>query len=333
MTRKTIQFLAAVIIGLVLLLLVLRSDDDYETARSGQLLLPDFKAVANNVTEVAVTRRDEGQFLTVHRRDGRWAVSARSGYPADVSQLRQLIIALADAKIVEEKTSNPDFYEKLGVGAPEEGGKGTTVTARVGENSYSVVFGNTAQGDYRYARIVGEATSYLVDQNPDLPQSANDWLDPDIVDIGSGQVRRVVITHNDGETITIEKTAEEQTDFDVLDIPAGRELSYPTIGNGIAGALGNLELEDVRKRIDGDPATTVVFETWDGLTVTANVVSEEDSFWVGFSATTESGESGAGERVTEINDRVSGWQYRLADHKKNLLTRRWDELLEAPDED
>ena len=39
-----------------------------------------------------------------------------------------------------------------------------------------------------------------------------------------------------GETIVIEKSEREQTDFDVSGIPDGRELTYATVGNGIAGA-------------------------------------------------------------------------------------------------
>ena len=37
--------------------------------------------------------------------------------------------------------------------------------------------------------------------------------------------------------------------------------------------------------------------------------------------------------VIDINDRLSGWQYRLPDFKKNLLTRRWDDILKAADDE
>ena len=47
-----------------------------------------------------------------------WTVAERANYPADVSKLRKLLLALSDAKIVEEKTSNPASYAIIGVEDP-----------------------------------------------------------------------------------------------------------------------------------------------------------------------------------------------------------------------
>src|SRR5258708_21640240 len=53
--------------------------------------------------------------VTMHEKDGRWTVAERGDYPADVSKLRKLLLALSDAKIVEEKTSNPANYPVIGL--------------------------------------------------------------------------------------------------------------------------------------------------------------------------------------------------------------------------
>jgi len=235
-------------------------------------------------------------------------------------------MALAEARIVEEKTSSPEHYEKLGVDDPEDGGKGTKIIVDGEGVSYAIILGESAQGNHRYARLAGEETSYLVDRDPNIPAAASDWLLADILDIDSKQVRSVTITHDNGETIAITKETEDQTDFSVLDIPAGRELSYPTVANGIAGALKALKFDDVQKSIDGPFETSAVFETWDGLQVTARVRTDDEDTWVTFSAT------GAPDgTVTDIGEQLDGWQYRLPDYKKNLLTRRWDDILKSSD--
>ena len=51
-------------------------------------------------------------------------MAERADYPADEAKVRKLLIALADAKVVEEKTSNPASYATLGV----EDMKGTGAT-------------------------------------------------------------------------------------------------------------------------------------------------------------------------------------------------------------
>ena len=332
MTRKTIHALIAIIVGLALMLVVLRSGDIDDIAIVGQPLLPDFKGVANEVTEVRVARAAGEDGITIRRDNDGWIVPARDGYAADVGKLRKLIIALADAEILEEKTSNAEQYEKLGVDDPEDGGKGTKIVLSGPDISYSVVLGNTAQGNKRYARLSDDATSYLVDQEIDLPATTGDWLLPDIIDIKANDVRRVSIAHADGETIVIEKNEKEQTDFDVIGIPEGRELSYATVGNGIAGALADLTLDDVRAREEAPPSTTTTIETWDGLKVAAEIVSLDETTWIAFAVEPGSEESAAGGDTAELNERLTGWQYQVADYKKNLLARRWDDILKSADD-
>jgi len=333
MTRKTLHVLVALIVGLVLLLFVMQRGDRNEIVELRHPLLPDFQSVANDATEIRVGQPDRDDDLVIRLKDDKWVVSARDDYAADLGILKQLVIALANARIVEEKTSDPERYGNLGVGDPQDGGRGTMVVISGPEFSYAVILGDSAQHEYRYARIPGEAGSYLIDRSPDVPQAVGDWLMPGIVDIPSIRIRRVVISHADGETITIGKSEQEQTDFDIIGIPEGRELSYATVGNGIAGALGMAELEDVRARIDAPTMTNVVFETWEDLRVSVDVVSDDDSTWVSFAADLASEESDAGKLATEINERVSGWQYQITDYKTNLLTNRWDDILKAPDDE
>jgi hypothetical protein len=328
MNRKAVPVLAALIAGLLLMLLVLRGNDGSDVA-PGQRLLPDFGAVANDTTMVAIQAPDDSDLVSLQRIDGQWVVSTRDNYAADIGKLRQLIIALAEANILEQKTSDPERYERLGVDDPESGGKGTRVTVSGPDFEYAVILGNRTQGKYRYARDAAVAPSYLVDRDPTLPASADDWLLPDLLDIAAKRVKRVSIAHADGESIVISKDTEEQTDFSVLDIPADRELSYATVANGIGGELASLKLEAVRPRIEAPATTTTVFLTWDGLTVTAEIVADGDESWVGFSAAASDEASAATDEIATINQRLAGWQYQLPDYKADLLVQRWADLLKA----
>ena len=347
MTRKNVQVLLAIVVALILTIFAVETTDDPSSISQGQPLLPGFSEQANEAQRVRVLFSDADP-LAIRREAGNWVISARDDYLADLGKLRQFILALAEARVIEEKTSNPDLYEKLGVNDPEDGGSGAKVSVSGEGFSYTVILGDSAQGNHRYVRLADEQSSYLIDKDPDLSQEIGDWLQPDILDIDSKRIRTVSIEHDNGEKITIEKSAEELTDFTALDIPEGRELSYATIGNGIAGALKQLELDDVRKAREGAPVTSAVFETWGGLRIRAAVSTDNDESWVAFAAEETPVESdteppddpGAqalkvdeDESAADINARVSGWQYRLPDHKKNLLVRRWEDILKSTDED
>lgn len=340
MTRRNLRALAAIVVGLLLLLVVL--DQNVDRDHPGSALLPGFAAHANDVTAIQIVTAGDEAPIELSREADRFVVATREGYPADIGKLRELVIALAEAQLVEDKTANPENYGKLGVDDPAEGGSGTKIVLSGPDFSYSVILGNAAQGEYRYARVVNEPRSYLIDQNPAVPADAAEWLAPEILDVGPDRVARVRISHADGESLVIEKSAQDSTDFTVLDVPGGRELSYASVGNGIGAALDGLELSDVRLPQGEGAATTVVFETFEGLTITAQVYADEDRHWVGFRAQPidrpapgiddeASRDNEAVRMADEINDRLSGWQYRIPDFKTNLLMRRWDDILKAPD--
>jgi hypothetical protein len=374
-SRKTLQLLAALVVGLVLLLVVIE-ETDHTGSPQTRRLLPDLETQANSADTVLIETSDAAGNVTLHRTDDHWTVVERDGYPVDIAKLRSLMVALAGASVIEEKTSNPDLYAKLGLDDPADGGDGTKVTVSGDGFSETVILGKSAQRDFRYALVSGQATSYLIDKNPDIPKKIGGWLEPDVVDIPSKRVRRVSITHADGETIVIDKASRDLTDFTVEDVPAGRDLSYASVGNGIAAVLAKLQLEDVRAAVDAPAETTTVFDTWNGLRITAKVTPDGDDAWIAFSAEavpvqntaepapdnggTADGEtdtSGSGDddtaakatggekapdakpaeasppapdvQAAEINKRLGGWQYKVADYKKNLLTRRWKDILKA----
>ena len=279
MTRKTLQLLGAVVVVLAILLLAI-SRTDKNPGATRTVLLPGFMSTANAVDLVRVVQPDSDEVVTIRRSGSDWIVDERAGYRADVGKLRNVINSLASARIVEEKTSNPENYAKLGVDDPSESGSGTRIEISGPDFAHSLIIGNLAQGSYRYVRLSEKAGSYLIDTDPAIPASAVAWVDAELIDVAANDVRSVSIKHQDGETIVIEKTEQEQADFVVRDIPEGRELGYATVGNGIAGALQGLQLTDVRKSAAAPVAVQVEFSTWDGTLIAVDVFEDEDNTWL-----------------------------------------------------
>ncbi|MEM9209115.1 MAG: hypothetical protein AAGA61_07705, partial [Pseudomonadota bacterium] len=155
-----------------------------------------------------------------------------------------------------------------------------------------------------------------IDRNPALPADAAGWLNPQLIDIATDNVREVVIEHADGEEIRVTRPDAETMDFMAADIPEGRELSYPTVANSIGGALNDLVLEDVRAASGGDPVANVRFSTFDDRSIEVAVFMAEDVRWIAL--------DGDG-----IDAPTSGREFRIADFRANQLTRRWDDILQA----
>lgn len=302
---------------------------------AGALLFPDLKSRINDVSQVSISKA--GESLTIRNESGKWVLAERQNYPADTGKLRQLLLALADASRLEQKTSNPDMYARLGVEDPGAESKGQEIRITGPETETALIVGNLAQRKYRYVRIPGQAESWLIDQNPNIPADAGGWLLQPILDIDASRVRSVTITHGDKETIKIEKADSKASNFDVADIPAGRELSYPSIANGIAGVLSKLNLQDVAPAAEADtgvsPARTI-FTTFDGLEVTVDSSLRGDNTWITVSAdqleAADKADSESDE-ASKINARLGGWRYQIQGYKGDQLRRRWQDLLKAKD--
>lgn len=363
MNRSTLRNLGIVLFALVAILIGLELNErGTGTTATGQPLFDDLRARINDIRELEVEAPGSEPVVIRSGEEG-WVVGNRNDYPANVAKVREVLLALADARVLEQKTSNPERYEALGVRDPDvEGASGTRLTASGGGESFAVIIGNTAQGSNRYVRVAGEATSLLIDTNPVLPDDIGGWLDSELIDVDTATVREVAIEHADGETIRIAKDRQEDADFAVADLPDGRELSYPTAANSIGGALNDLGLEDVRPAGAAGAATTTTVETFDGLRVTVSVFDDDDeATWIAIDAAAAeaapvpdeetpddeaAAEDGADDTETEaeaevtpeqraaqINARVAGREFRIPQYKATQLTRRWDDILAAVDAD
>lgn len=349
MNKSTFRNLAIVLFALVAILVGVELSDRGASVSSGDLLFPEFKARINDVDRLVVEAPGE-EAVTISNASGTWGVVNRADYPASVAKIREVLLALADAQILEEKTSDPARYAALGVTAPEMAdSRGTRLTVAGGDVEIGLIVGDMNQGSNRYVLPDDRATSLLIDKDPALPESIGDWLRKDLLDIDATQISVASIRHADDETIEVFKASRDSSNFEVQDLPDGRELSYPTVANGIGSALSDLELEDVRRAEPLDAEAVNNFETFDGLRITVRVFGEGDERWVAISAAAnepadgEQGADAAGEAgedapasdsdpvagAASLNARLEGWQFRVATYKLDQLTRRWVDLLKA----
>jgi len=329
MTSNTLKSLAGLTAILVIAFLIL--DYGGNSSSVSDTLLPDLKSKINDVT-LLVARNGDGS-VNVRKLDDGWVVAERDDYTANIGTLRELLLAIADAKIVERKTGDPEKYRLIGVNDPSDDGSESVAISISGDGfEYTVILGNTAQTSYRYARLGSDAQSVLIDKNPNVPGDASGWLAEELVDLSTERVQQVIISHADGEEIIIKKPSDDAGFFELINIPAGRELSYSTVTNGIGAALADLRLDDVRLAPEqrSTPATTTTFLTFDGLRITATEFRDDEAIWISFVAdSTDVAEADVQAEAEKITQRVSGWQYAIPEYKANLLTRRFEDLLKA----
>jgi hypothetical protein len=336
MDRRTLLILIGVAALLAAIwLLTPKENSPIENA----LLFPGLKDDLNAIESVAITVGGNRRVVTLLRGSQQWAVEEKYGYSADVGKIRQNLIALGNAKIIERKTANPELYERLGLENLEDvGATGTLIeiafTDDSGSEPLGLIVGKTGvRGNTAYVRRPGEEQGLMISADLDLGQEATDWLAPDLIDIASTDIKSITIIHPDGEIVRIEKSAQTDSEFSVLDVPDGRELLYSSIANPVAGLLSKLAMDDV---LPADSIETSVstptftrFETFDGLIVEAATYSIDDGVMVRFSATAN---DSMADRADELNSRLGSWVYSLPSFKSEQLGKRLSDFLKTDGE-
>ncbi len=354
MSSRNLLILAVALVALVALVLVGQRDRS-SSPTNGELLVPTLAAKLNDVDRVTVVKAGGETVATVERRADGWVVPEKSAYTANVGKLRQSLVALSEARILEQKTANPSLYSRLGVeDVASDDAKGVEITLAAGGNEIAkLILGNADGSKLRYVRRAGEMQSYLVDRNPDVPREGAQWLDTGIIDVRSDRMQQITITHPDGEVLTVSKSSREASNFDVAGVPEGRELLYPGVANVIGNSLRELNLEDVEAvataAAPAEEPVAVEFRTFDGLVVRALGIEHDDGKWVTFEASVDTERAAAAPPAAEgasdapaadavdptaeaasINAKVGGWRYRIANFQYDQMTRRMADLLKPP---
>lgn len=330
------------LLALILALLLARPVSD-PSSQDKAPLVPGLRALVNDIDAIEIIASDGEILVTLGRERERWRVQQRDGYEADFERVHDLLRILAAGHRAGARTSNPDWYARLGVlepGQPEASGKlvrfpGTDLPALIVGRADS-----TGQG--HFVRQSGEEQSWVSDQPIELPERLVDWLERSVMDIPARELSEVTIRHPDGDLINLRAADEEGEQWLLMNEPEGRQAQEYWQLRPVASGLSGIRLEDVARleRIPDD-AVRALYVTRDGLNFVASLFTDESGNWVNFSVSAElraaqSEEPDEASRdllidAAAVDQRLSPWQFRLTTRKYEIMTRRLEDVLKPVD--
>jgi hypothetical protein len=96
-------------------------------------------------------------------------------------------------------------------------------------------------------------------------------------------VRAAQVVTADGERLFVSKASKDATNFDVANVPEGRELRYEGVANSYGSALTNLTLDDVvpagEVAFDDPPTAVTTFWTFDHLRVDVTLQERDEKLY------------------------------------------------------
>lgn len=362
MNPRRLLILGAVAVVAVIVAVFLANRSTESTQGSDALLYPDLKAQADSVKTIRIFKAGDERVLEIVRNGSEWTLTERNGYPIAAAKARNLVRALSNAKLVEEKTADASKYSALSVedvsGAEAKGvrieleGPATVVNVIVGKDGPG--------GKTSYVRRAGEPKSWLVSEQLAASPEPRDWLDKEIVNLSADRIQSATIATGKGKPYTAAKASRTAADFAVEPLPKGKELSGTSAANGAATALLNLSLDDVLAKQEvatGKADDEATYKTFDGLIVEVDGFKRDDKYYVTLSASYDAGlaeqfklktteddkaktaEPGKAEgaqatavgdaagEAEKISTKVSKWAYEIPGYKYDAIFRPLDELL------
>ncbi|EIJ42584.1 hypothetical protein BegalDRAFT_1706 [Beggiatoa alba B18LD] len=327
--------------------------------KQASILFPDLMSVINEVSEIDIKTAE--QSMTLSRSiDGLWGMKEKSNYPADLTKVRNVLMGISHLKVLEPKTVNSEWYDKIGVeDVTATNAKSTLITLKKPDDSSvaSLLVGNQqlAKADNTqqeiFVRKVGDKQSWLVQGSLPIEKAPLSWISKELTNIALQRIQSVEVTQPDGQKIQINKVNANDENYQLATLPEGAHVSQPSMINQLASTLSNLTLDDViaSKELKGDEKTgvTATFTTFDGLSVTLKTVEKDGKhygqFTVSFNAPAKSEETATTDKTAKesteaekdkpdpvesarkeaekLQQTLTGWAYVLPEYKMERLLK------------
>jgi len=251
------------------------SNSSNTSAQANSSLIPGLSGNLNVINKFTVTEVGNTLLSDVSKSENGWVVNNRDGYQANIAAVRHMLTSLAEAELIEAKTSNPENYIKLGVeDINHENAQGILFTLEGLDDTNNIIIGNNGSSgkNTQYIRRKDQQQSWLINKKLNLKRDVTDWLQKDILDIPPERIKTIQIKHPDGSVVNIANDGEEEYEYTLDAIaPEGMKISESEIYQ-VANALSSMQLRDVStfSKLNTESVVPIetTFKTYDGLTIT-----------------------------------------------------------------
>jgi Domain of unknown function (DUF4340) len=330
----------------------LSSQRNLQKETRGGMLLPTLSSELGSVTALSVRKGNPAPAVTLHLVSGRWTVAERGDYPADVSKLRKLLLALSDAKIVEEKTSNPANFSLIGVDDPSAAGaSGAEISVTAKDGKHVVIVGKPIGGG-NFVRRGGENISYSVEPGISFETEPRFWIESKLLEIPVSSIQSIQVKPESGAAYTVRREVTSPAakapapaaaaatpsapapapaaaaatpstpagaDFILEGTPPGRKAADSAALAPSPTAFSGLSADDVTPAsgIDFSKATIATLTLNDGNVITVTGTTVGDKHWIQVQAAKDA----------PLEAKTAGRAFAIASYRYDAIFRPVEQLL------
>ena len=296
----------------------------------GGKLLPDLPI--NDVAQIAI---DSGtNQLTLEKHNEIWSVHERADYPANFSQISDLLVKLRDLKAVQREETDPSQLARFNLSPPPATDSGTLLELKdqSGKTVASIHLGKdhmnqpaNGQGwpDGRYVIANGKNADVAVVSETFDNVTANpaDWLDKSFFKVANP--KSIAVTFPAATNSWKLERASETNDWELADSRPGEKLDSSKVDD-VTGSFDSPTFNDVSSGTTAPTnAVTVTIETFDGTNYLAKIWPSDEG---NDSMTIAANPAGAGQNAQRP---FAGWTYQIPSDSVEALLKPRSNFLES----
>jgi hypothetical protein len=228
---------------------------------------------------------------------------------------------LSDAKIIEEKTSNPASFSQIGVDDPSSpGASGAEIGFTARDGQHTVIIGKPV-GDGNFARRGGENRSYSVEPGITFETEPRYWIDTKLIDVAAAGIQSIQVKPSAGAAYSLHRDSANGGNFVLDGVPAGRKALDAASLAPSPTSYGALSADDVAPAgdIDFGKATLVTVTLADGNVISLTGATVGDKHWVQLQASKDAA----------LNAKAGGRAFEIASYRFDAIFRPLEQLLVA----
>ncbi len=302
--------------------------------RIGSPVIPDLQESLNDVRKIIIYGAKNQVLSTVSRSETGWSVPQKGGYPADVSKVRAMLLNLAEANIIEEKTSNPDLYSRLGVeDVTHNDAEGIKLVVYFDDSSAELIVGKPGPqiNKSRYVRHVSEETSWLINRKLDLKHPPEYWLKKDILSIEPAQISTVKISLKDGSELEIANSGDDANHFSVVNLSDPDSQVVDAELHQLTNALSSFQLIDIgdaekTRQLTPDMLVNYALKSGAVIKLTAYEI-DGDYYATVMASLSDESEASVQAYVHSLQQATSGWVYKIPSVTYEAMYKREADVL------
>jgi hypothetical protein len=261
-------------------------------ATLGQVLLKDMKAA--DIAGISII--EPKATLTLERKDERWTIAERGGFPADFGKVREFVLKAIELTAGQSEALGDKDRARLNL---DESGTQVIFRGADGKPLRALVVGKKyfkrevedpvkALGDGRFVLLPSDPKTVYIVGDPLLQATAktSEWIDRAAFQVEKVKALEVKFADGSGN-YRIERSGDN-ADWKLAGLKPGEKLEV-TKANAASYVLSMLDLADVLPKDTADTGldkpTEITATTLDGLTYRINVGKlQGDNYFVTFTS-------------------------------------------------